>query len=133
MTALLRQFSSFAGVGFIATAVHYCVLIGLVQFAGLGPVVAALAGYSAGGAVSYGLSRRCVFHSARPHDEAAWRFAVVVSVGFGLTYLLMSLFVSVAGFPYLPAQVVTTGAVMLWNFAAHRVWTFAGPSASRWR
>ncbi len=125
MTVPLRQFSSFAGVGLVATAVHYVVLIGLVQIAGVSPVAAALAGFSAGGTVSYGLSRRCVFRSEKPHEEAVWRFALVVSVGFGLTYLLMSTFVEVAGLPYLPAQVATTGVVMLWNFAAHRMWTFA--------
>ena len=32
----------------------------------------------------------------------------------------MSLFVNVAGAPYLPAQVVTTGIVMLWTFLAHQ-------------
>ena len=28
--------------------------------------------------------------------------------------------------PYLPAQIVTTGLVMVWTFAANRLWTFRG-------
>jgi putative flippase GtrA len=124
MTYLFRQFSSFVVVGFIATGVHYAFLIGLVEIAGLAPVTAALIGYCAGGTVSYSLNRRHVFRSNRPHQEAVSRFILVAAVGFGLTYLFMSLLVDRAGIPYLPAQVVTTGVVMLWSFAAHKLWTF---------
>ncbi|WOJ88080.1 GtrA family protein [Methylocapsa polymorpha] len=125
MTVLLRQFSSFAGVGLVATAIHYAVLIGLVEMAGVSAVAAALAGFAIGGVISYCLNRRHVFRSQRRHEEAAWRFALVASVGFGLTYLFMSLFVDIGGLPYLPAQAATTGVVMLWSFVAHRMWTFA--------
>jgi putative flippase GtrA len=48
----------------------------------------------------------------------------VALVGFGLTGVLMHAFTRVLGAPYLPAQVVTTGIVLLWSFAAHRIWTF---------
>jgi putative flippase GtrA len=125
MTHLLRQFSAFAGVGLVATTIHYAVLIGLVEIAGLSAVAAALTGFGVGGAVSYGLSRRHVFRSERRHEEAIWRFGLVVAVSFGLTYLFMSLFVTIGGIPYLLAQAATTGIVMLWSFAAHRMWTFA--------
>jgi putative flippase GtrA len=125
MFQLVRQFSSFAWVGVIATAVHYAVLIALVEIAGVPAVAAALAGYCTGGVFSYGLNRRHTFQSDRPHDEAAWRFAVVAGIGFGLTYIFMTLFVDLAGVPYLPAQVATTGLVMFWAFAAHKTWTFA--------
>jgi putative flippase GtrA len=125
MAHLFRQFSSFIMVSIIATGVHYCVLIGLVEIGGVSAVAAALAGYSTGGTVSYTLNRRHVFRSNAPHELAASRFAVVAAVGFGLTYLFMSLLVNNVHVPYLPAQVATTGIVMIWNFAAHRMWTFA--------
>jgi putative flippase GtrA len=125
MIAVLRQFTTFAGVGFVATAAHYAVLIALVEIAGLPAVAAALCGFVVGGILSYGLNRRHTFRSERPHEEAIWRFAIVAGVGFGLTYLFMSLFVDFGGIPYLPAQAATTGIVMLWGFAAHRAWTFA--------
>jgi putative flippase GtrA len=125
MVHLLRQFSSFLVVSVIATGVHYSVLIGLVEIAGVSAVAAALAGYSVGGTVSYTLNRRHVFRSNAPHEEAASRFAVVAAVGFGLTYLFMSLLVRGAQVPYLLAQIVTTLIVMLWNFTAHRTWTFS--------
>jgi putative flippase GtrA len=124
MTFLFRQFSSFVAVGVIATGVHYALLIGLVEIAGISAVAAALAGYGAGGAVSYGLNRRHTFRTTLPHEAAVSRFTLVAAVGFGLTYVFMSLFVHGAGIPYLPAQVATTAIVMFWSFAAHRIWTF---------
>jgi putative flippase GtrA len=125
MHYLFRQFSSFVAVGFIATGVHYAVLIGLVEIAGISAVAAALIGYGAGGTVSYGLNRRHVFRSDLPHQAAVSRFTLVAAVGFGLTFSFMSLLVNWAGIPYLPAQVATTGIVMFWSFAAHRIWTFS--------
>ncbi|MCI0466962.1 MAG: GtrA family protein [Beijerinckiaceae bacterium] len=124
MPNMFRQFSSFVAAGAVATCVHYALLIGLVEIAMVPAVPAALAGYGAGGTVSYLLSRRHVFRSSAPHEEAVSRFAIVATAGFGLTYLFMSLLVDIARIPYLPAQVVTTGIVMLWNFAAHKLWTF---------
>lgn len=123
---LARQLRSFVGVGLVCTALHYMVLISLVQGAGLPPVPATLVGFCVGGLLSYLLNRRHTFGSERPHEEAAWRFALVAGVAFGLTWLLMRLFVERWHAPYLPAQVVTTGLVMVWTFAANRLWTFRG-------
>jgi putative flippase GtrA len=124
MLHLFCQFSSFAVVGVVATSSHYALLIGLVEIFGISAVPAALVGFCAGGTVSYLLNRRHVFRSNAPHEEAITRFATVAIVGFGLTYLFMSLFVEKAHIPYLLAQVVTTGIVMFWNFVAHKMWTF---------
>jgi putative flippase GtrA len=124
MVSVLRQFTTFAGVGAVATIAHYAVLIGLVEMARVSPVVAAACGFVAGGILSYRLNRRHTFRSERRHDEAVWRFAVVAGVGFVATCLLMALFVDLVGVPYLPAQAVTTVIVMLWGYAAHRTWTF---------
>lgn len=122
--AILLQFSAFFGVGLVATAAHYSVLIGLVELAGVDPVRAALAGYLSGGLVSYVLNRSQTFRSDRPHREAGWRFLVVMAVGFCLTLALMALFVDIVSLPYLPSQIITTGVVMIWNFSAHKWWTF---------
>ena len=126
MRALLAQFGSFFGVGVIAAIVHYSALVAGVEFGGMQPVPATLVGYILGGIVSYALNRRHTYRSDRPHEEAGWRFAVVAGVGFGLTYTLMSLFVTRWGAPYLPAQIVTTGIVLVWSFFAHKFWSFGG-------
>ena len=133
MVPLFRQFSGFVAVGFIATGVHYALLIALVEVIGIGAVPAALAGYSGGGIVSYLLNRRHVFRSSRPHEEAVTRFVIVAAVGFGLTYLFMLLLVQKVRVPYVLAQMVTTTIVLFWNFAAHKMWTFRSSAATEKR
>lgn len=123
--AVSRQFAAFFSVGLVAAIVHYGVLIALVEAAGVRPVPATLAGYICGGVVSYLLNRRLTYASDRPHGEAGWRFAVVAFVGFLLTGGLMQVFTEIWGFPYLPAQLVTTAVVLFWSFLANRIWTFS--------
>ena len=125
ITLIARQFAAFFSVGVAAAMAHYGLLIALVEGGGVHPVPATLAGYVAGGIVSYGLNRKHTYGSNRPHREATWRFAVVAFVGFLLTWLFMHVFVEGFGAPYIPAQLVTTGIVMLWSFVAHKIWTFA--------
>jgi putative flippase GtrA len=127
---LPRQLTAFGGVGVFAALVHYGVLIGLVEAAGFGPVPATLLGYVAGGLVSYLLNRRLTYASDRPHAEAGWRFATVAGIGFALTAAFMHVFTDRLGAPYLPAQLVTTGIVLVWSFLAHKLWTFGDSSSS---
>jgi putative flippase GtrA len=119
-----RQFSLFVAVGVAAAVAHYGVLIALVEAGWMRPLPATLAGYVAGGVVSYILNRRHTYESDRPHEEAGWRFAVVAGVGFILTSIFMYLLHDIAGVHYLAAQVLTTGVVLVWSFIAHRLWTF---------
>jgi putative flippase GtrA len=121
---LFRQLGAFASVGVAAAVVHYGLLIGLVELGAAGPVSATLAGYVAGGMVSYGLNRRLTYASDRAHREAVWRFALVASVGFALTWLFMQIFTGWLEAPYIPAQLITTGIVLFWSFLAHRLFTF---------
>jgi putative flippase GtrA len=122
---LTRQFTAFFGVGLAAAVVHYGLLIALVEGADIDPVPATLAGYVAGGLLSYRLNRKHTYESDRPHREATWRFALVALVGFLVTWFLMHAFTVWLDGPYLPSQIITTGVVMLWSFMAHRAWTFA--------
>ncbi len=126
---LLRQFGAFFGVGLAAAVIHYGCLVALVEGGGSGPVPATLAGYVAGGMLSYTLNRRVTYESRRPHTEAGWRFAVVAGVGFLLTGAFMHAFTGWLSMPYLLAQLVTTGIVLFWSFLAHKLWTF-GESSS---
>ena len=122
---LARQFAAFFGVGIAAAIVHYGLLIALVEGVAAEPVPATLVGYVAGGSSPYALNRRHTYESTRPHREATWRFALVAFVGFLLTWAFMHAFTEWLAAPYLPAQLVTTGIVMLWSFLAHKAWTFA--------
>lgn len=122
---LSRQFMSFLIVGSIAAAVHFSLLIGLKEIGGLAPLPSTLLGFIGGMGVSYTLNKRhTFFQSTRGHDEAFWRFFTVSSVGFGLTFILGLLLMNYLRLPYLFAQVMMTGSVLMWNFLANRFWTF---------
>ena len=123
--SLSRQMSAFVFVGLFAAVAHYGALIGLVELAHWGPVSATLVGYVFGGVTSYVLNRRHTFESDRAHAEAGWRFGLVAAVGFLLTWLFMHLLADRASLPYLMAQVLTTGVVLVWSFCANKLWTFA--------
>ena len=124
---LVQQIWAFIGVGVVAAVAHYGLLIALVESGTATPVPSTLAGYLAGGIVSYVLNRRHTYRSERPHREATWRFAAVAGVGFLLTAALMHGLVTRLGAPYLAAQIFTTCVVLFWSFIAHRVWTFSAP------
>lgn len=121
---LIRQFIAFFGVGIVAAITHYGVLIWLVEMEGMPVIPATLVGYVLGGLVSYGLNRVVTFAATRSHMEAGWRFAIVAGVGFFLTWGLMGLFHGRWAIPYLIAQVITTGIVLVWSFLAHKYWSF---------
>jgi putative flippase GtrA len=119
-----HQIGAFAGVGILAAIAHYGVLIGAVELWQADPVRASLAGFVAGGIVSYLMNRRMTFKTRRSHAEAGWRFGLVAFGGFLATGLLMGLFVKQLALPYLMAQVITTLLVMLFTFTAHKTWSF---------
>lgn len=130
--SIARQFTIFSLVGVIAAVAHYGTLIGLVEFAGATPVPASLAGFGAGALVSYGLNYRYTFQSQKQHREALLKFLVVAGIGFFINGALMGLFTGTLAMHYLPAQVLTTGAILIWTFSCNRFWTFReGPRVKR--
>jgi putative flippase GtrA len=124
MSRPLPQLITYAVTGLAAAVAHYGVLIGLVEQGGWRPVPATLVGFVAGGLVSYVLNRRFTFSATRSHADAGWRFAIIAAAGFGATWGLMSLMVDRLGWPYLPAQVLTTLIVMALTFTGHKLWSF---------
>lgn len=130
MRGLAEQFVRFCGVGVLAAVAHYGTLVFLVAGLGAPPVPGALAGYLAGGVLSYLLSYRFVFASDKDHRVAAPQFVAVAAVGFVLTGFAMAALTGPFGLHWLLAQVLTTGAVMLWSFAANKLWTFGRGGAA---
>ena len=65
------QFLRYAGAGAIGTALHYAMLIGLVQLARIDAVVASTAGAIAGAIVNYVLNHRFTFASDRAAPAGA--------------------------------------------------------------
>ena len=127
---ILRQIITFFGVGVAATIVDYSTRTAVLELAHVHPIVSAMAGYIAGGCLSYYLNRAHTFQTGRSHGEAGWRFAAVMAVGFVLTLFFVWLFTEGLGLPRTRfvdygAFVLTTGIVFFWNYLAHKFWTFA--------
>jgi putative flippase GtrA len=124
LLTMLRQFGAFFGVGIGAAIVHYGVMIALVELVQWRAVPGTLAGYVAGGFVSYALNRAYTYQTDRSHQDATWRFVVVAAIGFCLTWGIMHVFVERLAIPYILAQVMTHGIVLFWSFLAHKYWSF---------
>ncbi|CAO3437149.1 GtrA family protein [Azospirillum doebereinerae] len=125
-----RQFLLFALVGGAAAVVHYGTLIALAEGLAVTPVAASAAGFLAGGVVSYALNYSHVFHSERSHAPTAARFVAVATVGLTLNSAILWALIHGAALHYLLAQVIATGLVTAWSFAANRYWTFGAGRAA---
>jgi len=114
----------FAGVGVIGTVAHYLLLVMLVEMLGTNVVPASTAGATLGALVNYALNRRYTFRSKKRHGEALAKFLVIAALGLALNSSFMLIFVEILNIYYLLAQVLSTGLVLVWNFAGNRFWTF---------
>ncbi|WP_428032642.1 GtrA family protein [Ancylobacter sp.] len=131
LLARVRHIVLFAALGAVGTLAHYAVLIGLVQGGLAGPVLSSSAGFLVGGLVNYQLGRRLVFRSSVPHRSALAKFFTIAGIGLMLNALLMALLTGVLGAPYLPAQILVTGLLMLWHYAGNAAWTFRAARPAR--
>lgn len=124
LIARARHLLLFAALGGIGTLAHYAVLISLVQSGLAGPVAGSTAGFLVGGLTNYQLSRRIVFRSSKPHHEAMSKFFLIAGIGLVLNAALMALLTGPLGAPYLPAQILVTGLLVLWHYTGNALWTF---------
>ncbi len=124
LVARLRHLLLFAALGGVGTLAHYAVLISLVQSGLAGPVVGSTAGFLVGGLTNYQLSRRIVFRSHKPHHEAMTKFFLIAGIGLVINAALMTLLTGAFGAPYLPAQILVTGLLVLWHYTGNALWTF---------
>ncbi|HYD87855.1 MAG TPA: GtrA family protein [Vitreimonas sp.] len=122
--AVVRQIGRFAVVGVIATAVHYAVMVALVEIGRVTPVAATTIGYGFGIVVSYTLNRRFTFQArGTPVAKSFAKFVVLYGVGAFLNGAIVGGLIAV-GAHYLLAQVVATGLVLVWNFLGARYVVF---------
>lgn len=124
MRKLFKQFIGFIGVGGIATAIQYALLIFLREGLGVYVVYASSIAYAISAVLNYLMKYHWVFESQRKHSEAAPRYALISLVGLSLNTGTMYLLAGLVGWHYLVAQVCATGLVLVWGFFANALWTF---------
>lgn len=110
--------------GAFATALHYLLLVALVELLSLAPVMASLISYAVAALGNYLLNYYLTFSCQTAHRVALGRFVVVVAVGFGVNGAVMYLGTHLLALHYLPVQLIATAVVLVWNYLAHTLWTY---------
>lgn len=119
-------FVRYSLAGGVATAVHYAVLLILVEAAGVAAGRAAASGAAAGAVADYLANRRFTFTgSTARHRQALPRFLAVAALGVAVSGLLVWLGSAVLGVHYLVAQVIATVLVLALGYRLNRTWSFA--------
>lgn len=114
----------YAVVGVLGTAIHFGVLVALVEWAAVDAVLASAVGFFVTLMVSYVLNHRWTFESRAPHGAAFGRYAAVSLLGLGLNSLIMYLAVHIFGLWYILAQALVVIVVPAVNYLLNRSWTF---------
>jgi putative flippase GtrA len=129
VTAIARQFSSFLAVGIATTAVHYGVLITLVEVWAVNPVLATTAGFLMAVILSYLLNRHYTFEERPAFHSGLFKYCAALSVGLVLNTGTVALLTS-WGFYYVLAQAIASGLALIWNFFAARFIVFKSKAAT---
>ena len=127
----LTRFSRFLTVGTIGTALDFTILT-LLKLAGSPTLFANSISFTAGLINNFTWNRLWTFGDVL----SDWRkqlaqYTLISLVGLALNDLIVLSFEHALGsmlsqpeFGYLPAKVIATGVVVLWNYFANRTWTF---------
>ena len=126
----MRMFRRYLAVGVCATAVHYAVLVGLVQGQLLPAGPAAGLGAWIGAQVAYAGNARFTFAGAPPSLVSWLRFQATAGFGAALSFLIVGGAVAVH-LPYLLAQVVATALTVSITYAINKRWSFRLPTDRR--
>ena len=122
-TTPLEQFVRYLFVGGTAFVADFGTLALLKELAGLGVLSAAAGGFVVGTAVNYAISMRWVF-TKRTLQNKRLEFLIFVGVGLvglALNELFMWLLAENLSVHYLGAKLITTGAVLMWNFLGRKL------------
>lgn len=119
------RFCKFLLAGGLCTALQYLILVVLVHSMSVDPTLGSSVGYMVSGVVNYLTNRRITFRSDAPHSRAAPRFVLVAGSGLLINGFIMWTGTKLFKIHYLPVQVVATVLVTLFNYTAHKSWSFA--------
>lgn len=119
----------FGIVGLTAAAVHYWVVIALVELLHIAPLQANAGGFIVAFWVSYFGHRHWTFSDVvATHVQGAHpsflRFLLVAVLGFCMNELLFYLLLRYAGWPYYLALAVVVFTVAVLTYVLSRLWAF---------
>jgi|SRR5688572_66352 putative flippase GtrA len=118
-------FGRYLLVGLLATAIHYALLVALVELTGAAAAPSAAFGAACGALAAYAGNRRFTFAGGAVHAQALPRFLAVAALGAAANGAIVWTGKEIVGMHYLAAQVVATTVVMWSGFVLNRRWSFA--------
>ncbi len=117
-----HTFTLHVATGFVAVAVHYAAMYGLVE-AGVPAVPASAAGFVLGAMTRFATSYWQIFAPTRSVKSASVRFVVVFALQLAANSALLAGLLA-RGVSLWPAQVATTIVLTFANYLAYRLWVF---------
>jgi putative flippase GtrA len=111
-------------IGAIATAVHYVVLVALVEGLNVSPSPSAMLGATCGALVAYIGNREFTFASSALHRIALPRFLVIAAIGAVLSGGMVWIGTVILAWYYLVAQLLATILIVFLTYQLNRLWTF---------
>lgn len=125
----LLRVMRFGVVGLLSAAVHYWVVIGLVELMHIAPLHANVGGFAVAFWVSYFGHRHWTFSDAvATHADGAHpsflRFLLVAVLGFCVNEILFYLLLRYADLPYYLALAVAVFTVAVMTYVLSRLWAF---------
>jgi len=125
----LVRFGIVGGVGFVVNLAVYALF---VHPLGVDYRFAAVAAWIVAVLNNFVLNRHWTFDARGGQAHAqAMRFIVVSLAAFGVSLLLLTLFVEVGGLAKVPAQALAVAASMPFNFIGNKLWSFRAEAAGR--
>jgi len=124
-SSIIRQFVQFTGVGIVATAVQFAILVVAVEGFHANAVFASSLGFALSALCNYWLNYHFTFRSRNAHVIAASRFALVAMCGLLINAAVMAGLIHLLHWRYLLAQLAAALPVLTWNFSVNRLWSFA--------
>jgi putative flippase GtrA len=120
----MKIFFKYVISGGLAAAVHFLVLVALVEKVELDPTLASAIGFCMAIFVNYTMQYHWTFQSVGSHKTIFTRYVVVTFMMLGVNTVIFWGLYEKLGLMYLLAQAIATGTVMLLNFTINKNYTF---------
>lgn len=122
---MMTTFIRYVTAGGLAALLHLVVLVGLVELAGFLPTPASAIGFCMAVMANYWLQYHWTFAAAGPHRVVFVRYVLVTLAGLGINTGLFWYLLNEIELPYLIAQVLAIGVVVLFNYSVNLTYTFS--------
>lgn len=125
LRALVRQLTSFVGVGLLTNLVYFGALALFASAKVMALWLSAALAYAISMLVNYLLQRRLTFQSRRAHREAVVRYLTAQCLALSLNSALLGLLVTRWDLPFLLGQGAALVLTTTLSYFLQRSWVFA--------